>query len=192
MGRSRIRGVGLRGVCNYLRKVERSSLVDEIIASLPAEHRPGPTGFLSASTYDLAVLDAILRGYHRELERTKRAGETERAMRAIGTSIAEDNLNTVFKLVLSMVKPNTFIEKLPALWGLYFSDADVSAKVTAEGTGVCVARGLDAAFLAPIACSWIEFGLRHVGAKEPIHCSEEQWSAGVVAARETRFTVKWG
>ncbi|MFO0560033.1 MAG: hypothetical protein U0269_18610 [Polyangiales bacterium] len=192
MGRSRVRGVGLRGICNYLRKAERSGLADEIIASLPAEHRPGSMGFLSASTYDLAVIDAILRGYHRELERTKRASETERAMRAIGASIAEDNLNTVFKLVLSLVKPNTFVEKLPSLWGLYFSDADASAKVTAEGTGVCVVRGIEVAFLAPIACSWIEFGLRHVGAKEPIRCSEEQWSAGVVATREAKFTVKWG
>jgi len=192
LGRSRVRGVGLRGICGYLRKAERPGLVDEIIASLPAEQRPGSLGFLSASTYDLAVIDGILRGYHRELERTRRAAETERHMRAIGSSIAEDNLNTVFKLVLSLVTPHTFVEKLPSLWSLCFSDADASAKVTAERAGQCVVRGLDVAFLAPIACSWIEFGLRHVGAKEPIRCSEVQWSAGVIATREARYTVQWG
>jgi hypothetical protein len=175
-----------------LRKAERPGLVDEIIASLPAEQRPGSVGFLSASTYDLAVLDGILRGYHRELERTGRAAETERHMRAIGLSIAEDNLNTMFKLVLSIVKPHTFVEKIPSLWNLYISDADASAKVTGERAGQCVVRGVDVAFLAPIVCSWIEFGLRNVGAKEPIRCSEVHWSAGIIATREARYIVQWG
>lgn len=192
MAQSRVRGIGLRGICAYLRDAERPGFVDELIAALPAAQRPGSMGYLSASTYELSLIDALLRGYQRELERSGRAKDVEKSMRAIGDSIAEDNLNSVFKVVLSLVKPQTFIEKLPTLWGLYFTNADVSVKLTSDRSGLCVVRGVTVAHIAPIACSWIEFGLRHVGAKPPIRCAEDNWRAGVIAANELRFQVEWG
>lgn len=166
--------------------------MDELVASLPASQQPGMMGFLPASTYELTVLDAILRGYVRELERTGRSADRERSLRAIGDSIANDNLTSVFKIVLAMVKPHTFIEKLPTLWSLYFADSDVTAEIVGDRGGTFTVRGVEVAFLAPIVCAWLEFGMRLIGAPQPHRCTEAQWDAGVIAPREARYSLRWG
>lgn len=186
-----MRGIGLRGVCNYLKRYERPGLADEIVADLPIEQRPTAMGFLAPSTYEVAVLDALLRGYQRELERSGRAAELDAKMRALGAYIAEDNLNSVFKLVLSLVRPHTFVEKLPTLWALYFTDIDARVRMTGERSGTCSVYGLPVSYLAPVASGWIEYGMRHVGAKEPLSCREESWTAGRAATAEARYVISW-
>lgn len=187
----RIRGVGLKSIVAFLRAKEGAALVDRIFADLTPEHRPGIAGFLAASSYDMAILDALLRGYVLELERTGRGATVEPSLRTLGVFVAEDNLNSVFKIVLSLATPRTFIEKLPTLWSLYFSDVDVRASLSGPNAGRFVVSGVTAGYLNVTACGWIEFGLAKVGAKPPIACREEGWSAGHAVSPHAVYTVSW-
>jgi|LNFM01.1.fsa_nt_gb hypothetical protein len=191
MSNGRIRGVGLRGIIGYIRNQEGAAFADSLIAKIPAPLRPGPSGFLAASSYDLSICDVFLRGYVEQLQRTGRGESVDALVRQVGVHVAEDNLNSVFKMVLALVKPTTYIEKLPTLWSLYLPDVDARATLTGPNDAICSVSGLEAGYLPLAAAGWLEFGLVKVGARQPLWCKEDGWEQGREYSPNAMYRLHW-
>lgn len=118
----------------------------------------------------------------------------ERNLRAMGRFIAEDNLSTVFRVILAFVgSPEQMVRSLPRLWGQYFEGVEVELDDSGlpEKRGNTVVRNLgDLHHVAPVACGWIDYGLTKVGAKR-VQVWEERYREGATAADPLRFRLSW-
>jgi hypothetical protein len=109
----------------------------------------------------------------------------------MGRSIAEQNLNTIYKFMLKVLSPNRLISLLPNLWNIYFREIQVIITTAPEGgRGTCTVKGLPVPYLSQAAVGWIEYGYERVGAKTRI-VTERAWESQRIAADELIFDLTW-
>lgn len=139
----------------------------EVVDRVSAADREVLNGVvLAGSWYPIGVVNRALVAY---LERDRLGADDE--MRRLSAFIADNDLGTVYKMVLRLGSPEFLLRRTDSLWNRYF---DVG-KLTPEERGsrqfhltLTMPTGEDAApnqyFCGPGCPSWIEMGMRLTGA----------------------------
>src|SRR5262249_1975886 len=117
------------------------------------------------------------------------AAQAEKTFRVLGRYVAEDNLTTIYKIVLAFAKPKHIMSMLPKFWQMYFGGIEVRSEATGPSTGVCYVTGLPFFAISPAACGWMELAYEKVGGSAQI--TERAWTAGERASSVMTFDVTW-
>lgn len=186
-----MKGSGIRSSLLYIETMHGSDVAAHVLDGLSPASLPGPHGYLVASYYEVATLAHIWERYAPIASPSGDLAELDRDFRKMGAFIAENTLSTVYKLLLTVIKPDTLLGRLPSIWSTYFEAPEVSVSLLEEKRGRCVVQGIPGLpFIGPAASGWIEFAFRRVGATSA-SVVESAWSAGDVRPRVPTFAISW-
>jgi hypothetical protein len=162
----------------------------KILSLLPAELQGKARNVVTPLMYPAALGDKIYRVFADECC-GKEQKAREEAFRKMGRYIAEENLSTVYRLLLRFMTPGQFLGRLPKVWTTYFDGIDVTVQQDAEAqNGTCRVRGLDIAYMSLVASGWIELGYEKVGATSST-VLERSWKSGQIASDDMVFEISW-
>lgn len=125
-GTVQTKGLTLRGAYEWIQRTQGKAVADQVLASLPDTERRAIVEALPSGWYRVSLLSELLSGYARVAG--SHSPELESRFRAMGAYVAETNLNTVYRVMLAFVNPNSLASQLPRLWGHYFQGLDVQVK----------------------------------------------------------------
>lgn len=132
-------------------------------------------------------LDAMFRTV---AEQSGDRAKQDATLRAMGRYVAEDNLSTVYKMVLAVAKADHVFGLLPRLWLTYFKNIEVALMRGSGKSGTCIVHHAPISFLGPAASGWIEFAYSKVGCADA-RVTEEAFESGKVKSDQLRFLVRW-
>jgi hypothetical protein len=180
----RMKGSALRSCAEFAKREHGAAFAERVTVGLT------PSGdFLAATWYPIDVASALFTRLADEWG-PDRAAIDER-FRAMGRYVADDNLNTIYRVVLAILRPDNLVARLPSLWTTYFEGVDPDSEEQEPGRAYTRARGLDGLpFLAPAAAGWIEMAFLRAGARA-CNVRERNWDAGRNAAHQLWFEVQW-
>lgn len=186
-----IKGTALSSTVAFIQKRWGAAVWQAVLADTPEALRVDLQKPLSFGWYQASLLDALFTG----IAKHACGGVTEqydRTFREVGAYIAEDNLGTVYKMVLAMAKPDHLFGLLPRLWTTYFDNIAVALNrpVATAKKGSCIVSGLPVSFVAPAACGWIVFAYRKVGCPDAV-VSERGFALGKAKGDPLNFDVGW-
>ncbi len=191
MGQPRFKGIGLKSFLDWVEARHGKPAREEALAPLTAEEHGELVVVLPSKWYPVSIADKIWRHYaDRHLPRAR--ADREKAFRALGRHIAEDNLDTVYRVMMSSQAPTTVVEVLPTVWHGYFEGTEVEAhQEAAHGAVTIRIRGLGRlAYIAPVTCGWIQSAYEKLGSSR-CEVTEQSWSEGALSSNELRFTISW-
>jgi hypothetical protein len=164
---------------------------EKALAEVSPACREGMDKPLAFAWYPLQGFDELFVGLFRHCchEDPLRA---DRFFREVGRYIAEDNLNTIYKVVLALAQADHIVTLLPRLWGNYFAGIDVKVERPdpAVRRGTCTVRHLPFHYVGPAASGWIEFAYEKVGCPNA-KVTERNFVKGVVQADPYVFDLRW-
>jgi hypothetical protein len=114
-----------------------------------------------------------------ELGGCRDRADIERLFKRLSGYIAEDNLSTIYRALLLIMRPNGIFDLLPRLWRTYFRGIEVTtARDGKEPRGTCTVYNLGhrVPYLGVASCGWMEFAWQKVGGR--LKVSEENWQRG--------------
>lgn len=186
-----MKGSGIRSVLLYVEQAHGVGAVAHVLEGLPRTALPGPGGFLVANYYDVSTLAHIWDRYAALVSPTIDLDVLDADFRKMGAFVADNTVATVYKLLLTIVTPDTLIARLPSLWGTYFEAPEVSVALLGPRRGRCIVQGVKhLPFIGPVAAGWIEYAFARVGATTS-SVIETGWDAGDVRPRIPTFTITW-
>ncbi|MGD2114984.1 MAG: hypothetical protein PVG07_08025 [Acidobacteriota bacterium] len=187
------KGTGVMSSVRWIREAYGPEVLKEVHRSLSPEVAEIVKNPLAVQWYPVSVLDQLWLGLRTRVH----AGNDpafEQAMIEQGKFIAEDNLSTVFRVLLAFVgSPEQMFKTLPRLWAQYFDGIDVAndESAIAEKRGSTRVHGLgNLHYIAPVVAGWTELGFKKVGAKH-VRVREESYQEGKVTADPLVFHVAW-
>lgn len=192
-GGARARGTGLLSINKWIAETYGPKVHRRLLKAVSPETAEALQNALPATWYPVEHTAEIWRALRDELPWDS-SGAFEQAMTAQGEFIAQDNLSTVFRVLLIFVRgPEQMFKQLPKFWHQYFDGIEVELDESEidQGKGVCTVHNLGRVeHLSPVAAGWIDFGLRKVGAEE-VHVEEECYTDGATAGDPLRFHLSW-
>lgn len=144
---------------------------------------------LVSSWYPVGVYNRIIAGYL--------AGERDAglAMTRYARHVANRDLNTVLRVMLSLASPEAIVKRSPMLWGRYFDTGSVSAHEEAPGRWVVAVdcpKGEEEGPAEPTCRSgvggWLVEGVLLAGAKSPV---SEHRSCRFAGAPRCETVLTW-
>lgn len=193
VGGPRVKGTAIRSTSEFLNKRFGPDTMSQIVETLPPDLQTFWPNILPSMWYPAPALWTIWS----ECVRMKLAGEGHaeqtRFFSDVGRYIAEDNLTTVYRFLLSVLSPDRMLGAMPRLWGTYFQGVNVHVKpVSGKKEGIVSVFGLGASYyLSPAAAGWIELAYEKCGASV-VEVTEQSWQAGKTAADPYVFRQRWG
>lgn len=164
---------------------------EKVLREVSPEHREAMDKPLAFAWYPIEAFDQLFAGLFRHCcnEDPHRA---DRFFREVGRYIAEDNLNTIYKVVLALAQPDHILPLLPRLWANYFSGIEVKVERPDPTVrkGTCTVRHLPFRFVGPTASGWIELAFRKVGCPNA-RVTERRFLKGDLVADPFVFDVHW-
>lgn len=183
-----IKGVALLSTMAFLRN-RAGVRADEYIeaargTSLAQLSAVQPQGWYDISFYN-TLMDA-----HTRCAAEKGQDVTQRYVE-VGAYIAEDNLNTVYKLMLKLTSPVRLLSFLPRMWGQYFHGIETEVSATGSHSGTCLVHGMGTApHTSPTARGWLTLAYQKVGSPNPT-VEEKNYSQLNPAPEHLSFTIRW-
>lgn len=148
---------------------------------------------LASARVPLDVTSAL---FHEVAQEVGGAFSNRRARLAeMGAFVAEQNLNGVFKVVLSFIgSPERLARRLPSMWTTYFPnvqvDVDLDRLVRGEVRSV-VHRLERLHYINGVARGWLSYAFRLVGAAR-VEVIEAGLERGTFAPeRPLEYTIRW-
>jgi len=186
----RTKGTGLLSWTRFIDERYGAGTMNKILADAPPELRGIYPNILPSGWYPIEFGGFVYEG----LVRLKVGGdrrEQAKVFDEIGRRVAEDNLNTVYKFILSMLSPDRVLGMTPKLWTTYFQGIDIKVTPGTDKSGTVVVEGLAPfTYIAPVACGWLTLAYELCGAKIAT-VTEDNWSAGRAASNKLVFHHRW-
>lgn len=186
------KGTGIRSSCDFIAARFGDETLAKIVGGLPADLREIWPELLSSVWYPARFHGALWSALAEEVIGPSQEARS-RVFRELGRHVAEDNLSTVYRVLISLAWPDTLISMLPRLWRMYFDHVQVEVKrergakhgqVTVSGLG-------EVPYLSPVACGWLELAYAKVGARD-FEVVELEWQEGHIASDRMVFLLSWG
>ena len=164
---------------------------EAILADIAPAHRTWMDSPLSFAWYPIEGFDQLFAAMFTHCVRGD-ARKADALFRAAGRHIADDNLSTIYKVVLAFAKPDHVISLLPRMWSTYFSGItiDVERPDPKLRAGVCRVRGLRLRYVGPAAAGWIEYAYEKVGCRDA-RVVEQGFSKGVIVSDDLHYDMRW-
>jgi len=192
-GEALVKGTGVLSAVRWLRDVHGETVYGKIFDKVSAETRAAMKTPMATEWYPARVIDEIWQTQNETTHPNDPAG-FEQEMISQGQFIAEDNLSSVMKVMLIFVSsPEHLFGRLEKFWDAYFSGIgiELDGSQLDHHRGVCEITNLGTVHhIAPIACGWLSYGFRKVGAKD-VDVLEQGYRAGRTAADPLRFQISW-
>lgn len=189
---SRVKGAGPKTTIEWIKKNHGEEGLKKVLDRCPSSMRQTFELLLVSQWYPTQIADAICVAFA-ESGLGGQGLSLDNSFRLLGIFIAENNLSTLYKVVLKFVTPDTMLGLLPRMWNTYFHDITVGVEAGTEGpsTGTCWVKGLgDFRYISPLAAGWVEFAYRKVGAKY-INVQELNYRADFLNPDELIYKIKW-
>jgi hypothetical protein len=162
-----IKGSAFFSVQSWVERTHGASSEHAVVAQLSSGHRVELDRMIISGWYPAELMDGIWEAIRVVLYPTD-AAAFQRALRALGRSVAEDHLNSVSRAFLRFcVTPRAVLEFQSRIWGLYFRGIDIEVVPDADRRGgeVRVKNLGQLRYIGPAACGWLAFLFEHSGAK---------------------------
>jgi hypothetical protein len=186
------KGSGLRSALAWFAIKEGEKAKEQLVATLPPEHRAHLSrAVLPSMWYPASLVGSMQQAMASHLG-TRDRQVIDRYFREMTRHVAEDNLSTFYKALLVLMTPDRMFDILPQLWGMYYKGIEVSiARVPNAKRGTCTVRGLGklVPFMGPIACGWLELAWSKVGGK--LRATEQGWQNGFDRIDPLVFDLDW-
>lgn len=193
VAQAQAKGTGVMSSVKWIRETYGPEVLQKVRRALSPETARVVDNPLAVQWYPVSVLDELWLGLRQHVHEGNEAA-FERAMIEQGKFIADDNLSTVFRVLLSfMGTPEQMFRSFPRLWAQYFDGIDVENddSEASAGHGNTRVHGLGGLhYVAPVVAGWTELGFKKVGAKH-VQVHEESYREGTVAADPLVFHVSW-
>lgn len=191
-GGAMAKGTGMLSTVRWIREHYGSDVHRRLLASLPRDVARAYGRTLATEWYPVHYVDAMQAAL--EEHHNGDVDAFRRAMIAQGRFIAEDNLSTVFRVLLIFVgSPSELFRTLGKFWNQYFQGIEVEVDETSvdEGRGVCTVHHLGGVrHLSPLVYGWTDYGFRKVGATE-VEVEERAYERGQATADPLVFEISW-
>lgn len=164
---------------------------EDCLGEIAPELREGMDKPLPFAWYPIQGFDELFAGMFKHCCRSDPA-RADRFFRDVGRYIAEDNLNTIYRVVLSFAQSDHILGLLPRLWGNYFAGIDVQVKRPdpAVRFGTCDVKGLPLRYVGPAASGWIELAYSKVGCKNS-RVIETGYQKGLIQSDALHYELRW-
>ena len=187
----KIRGYSIRKQAEFLRTDHFDAATRErILATLP-EHLRGDLSTIEPAGWYPREQSAIL------LRAIASAATDDASARKLlatcGEPIAIESTNTFLKLVLRLMNPVRFANKLPDLWkrdmqgGFFVSDVSRAAE-NRIGFVLDDVEGYD--HVGPSTEGWLRFAMKALG-KTGVEVDLEGWSLAKPGPKAVKYEVRW-
>jgi len=187
----RVKGAGIKSAFDFVQKRCGPDAMPQIVKSLSADAQALWPHVLPSIWYPAQHLWSIWSEcVNLNFVGVGRAEQT-RFFKEMGRYIANDNLSTVYRFILSMLSPDRMLEMMPRLWNTYFQGVEVNVnRVPGRKEGTVRVSGLGASYyLSPAATGWIEFAYEKCGSHAVV--TEESWQEGKTFADPYVFRQRW-
>jgi hypothetical protein len=186
------KGTGIRSSCEFIAQRYGTATLASIVSTLPADLRnvwPNP---LSSVWYPARFYGALWTSLARDVVGADR-GEQSRVFHELGRYVADDNLSTVYRVLISIAWPDTLLGMTPSLWATYFDGVQVEVERDpgVKGGRVIVAGLADVPYIGPVAAGWLTLAYEKAGARV-VEVVEKNWMEGREASDRLVFEVQWG
>ena len=188
-----VKGTGLVSSGHWIEQTYGPEVWQEILRSLSPEARSVFENALITNWYPVELLDETWTAFHDRCHPSN--GRFQEVMMKQGVFIAQENLSTIYDLLLMFVRtPQQLLKIMPRLWKTYFQGVAVEVEPLSskQQQGRFRANGLKRLHhISPVACGWIEFAFMKIGVEE-VQIAEETYLSGKTASDELAFQVSWG
>jgi hypothetical protein len=188
---AKIRGYSVKRQADFI----RSSHFDEatrkrVLDALPPRFQGNLDDIQPAEWYPWSDSVTILRA----IASTRSDDASARQLLATcGEWIALEGANTFLKLVMKLMNPQRFANKLPSLWdrdmssgGFVIDDVDTDKKVLR-----CQLKGVEGYdHISAVSEGWIRFAMKAMGEKG-VDVKLEGWSLATPGPEVARYEVTW-
>jgi hypothetical protein len=104
---------------------------EAVAAALPAADRAVLTGLLlGGGWYPVGIWNRSLNAYNERFAPSER--ERQRSMTEMSAWVAQEDLSTIFKVLLRIATPAMVLERTPGLWSRYFDVGQIKARELGE------------------------------------------------------------
>lgn len=189
---SRVKGVGPKTALKWFRKYYGEEGVERILEGCASSIRQTCKNLLAAQWYPTEIASALCLSFAKS-GLGGQGAVLDDLFRRLGYFIAEENLSTLYKVILKFTTVNSMLVLLTRSWKMYFDDITVEVEPESEGpgTGTCRVKGLgDCHYISLIGAGWIEFGYRKVGAKY-IEVKELNYRKDFTNPDELIYKIRW-
>lgn len=186
----RTKGAGIRSWTNFLQSRFGPETMPRILARAPRALDGIWPETLTSAWYPVAFLDHVWDAVATTKLDADHASR-DAFFRELGRFIAEDNLNSVYRFLLSLLSPDRVLGMTPRLWSNYFEGLEITVTPGPGKSGTAIVSGLGPIrYLAPTACGWLTLAYEKCGAPNA-SVTEENWEAGRLAADPMIFHHRW-
>ena len=183
------KGLTLRGAFEWIQRTQGRSVADQVLNCLPDTDRKAIMEDLPSGWHPVSRLSNLLAGFAQVTG--PHSPQLEPQLRAMGAYVAETNLNTIYRVILAFVNPNSMASHLPRLWGHYFQGLNVQVKRLSPNSAHMLVSPLDQlSYISPASAGWIEFAYRHVGARS-VTVRESNFTPDQPAPRVLDMHIEW-
>ena len=187
---ARTKGAGILKWSTFVEERFGVGTMARLLASAPPELRALEPSIVASGWYPVAYPGHIFRRIADDLVPERR--EQNELFEKLGRVVAEDNLSSIYRLLLTLMSPDKVLGMTPRLWTKYFDGITVTVSPGAHRTGTVVVEGLqDLPYIAPIACGWLTLAYELCRA-EFASVREQNWTSGRVASNRLVFEHRWG
>lgn len=183
-----VKGLAVLSSLEYLRTREGAKAQEYVDAaggvSMAQLQLVQPQGW-----YDIEYFNTVLDAH----VRCARARDEDLAKHffEVGEYIAEDNLTTVYKVLLKFSSPSRLLGTLPRMWDQYFRGLTARAQAVDATHGVLEVRGLnEGRHISPTAKGWLHLAFRKVGAANVV-IEERHYSPVNTSPDHLVFDIRW-
>lgn len=189
IGRTRTKGTGIKSWSTYIETKYGAGTMSKLLADLPPELRGIYPNVLTSEWYPVEFAGFAFTAMAKTLVPDPR--EQTKFFDEIGRVIAQDNLNSIYRFVLSMMSPDRVLGMTPRLWTTYFEGVEVTVTPGENRSGKVVVQGLEGLpYIGPVACGWLTLAYELCGAKVAT-VTEENWLAGRASSNRLVFDHRW-
>lgn len=186
-----IRGYSIRKQAEFIHGNAFDSATREKILSALPDHLRGDLSHLDAAGWYPRQDSALL------LRAIASVTNTDADARSLlvrcGEVIADESMNTFLKLVMKLMNPVRFANKLPSLWerdmkGGYFR-VDVS-RAAEKRIGFVLADVQDYDHIGPLTEGWLRVAMKALG-ETGVEIDLGGWSLATPGPREVSYDMRW-
>lgn len=184
-----MKGAPIVSTLNWVRAEFGEKVLRDVLAAMPPESARLYENAMPFSWVPVTAQDAFIRALTAKVSPKDRRRTIE-LMRRLGGYVAEDNLSTLYKVILAFTSPGSLLSRMPRLWSTYFNGLELADVESRGNSASYVVRHIGYYMLGAHAEGWIEFAYRKVGSRNPkVVCAELE--RGVDHAKDLRFEMSW-
>lgn len=160
---AQIKGFAIRGLLKFVKESDLSGGIPGVLARLPADARPSFDVPIDAGEwYPYAAYAGLLKA----VDRSVRGGDDEH-YRRLGLYAAQQDVNTLFKIVAAFSSVEKLLQRSVVIWRRYCDTGDFVTADVSRGGGTGILRNIPE--VAPEHCrmllGWVEGMALAAGAK---------------------------